>query len=216
MTASRPRLVLGDDHHLMVEALRTALAVKYDVLAVAYTADEILAAVEAHRPDLLLLDLSLPGRNGLELIPELIERSPATRIIVVTMHLDRVIAESSLRKGAQGFVPKDAGLEELDRAIQSVLCGESYISTRVPSSSNRVAMDATHAALAALTPRQHEIIRFVADGLTSTEIAKRLGLSERTVAFHRTNIRTKLGIDSDGGLLRYALMLGLHGDGATG
>ncbi|MCC7002582.1 MAG: hypothetical protein IT357_10545, partial [Gemmatimonadaceae bacterium] len=103
-----------------------------------------------------------------------------------------------------------------DRAIQTVLRGESYISTRVPSSSNRVAMDATHAALAALTPRQHEIIRFVADGLTSTEIAKRLGLSERTVAFHRTNIRTKLGIESEGGLLRYALLLRLNGDGATG
>jgi DNA-binding NarL/FixJ family response regulator len=103
-------------------------------------------------------------------------------------------------------------LEELDRAIQTVWRGESYISTRVPPSTNRVAMDATHAALAALTPRQHEIIRMVADGLTSTEIAKRLGLSERTVAFHRTNIRAKLGIESDGGLLRYALLLRLNGD----
>lgn len=200
----------------MVEALRTALAVTYDVVAVAYTAEGILAAVETHRPDVLLLDLSLPGRNGLELIPELLARSSATRIIVVTMHLDRVIAESSLRKGAQGFVPKDAGLEELDRAIQTVLRGETFVSTRVPASTNRVAMDASHAALAALTPRQHEIIRFIADGMTSTEIAKRLGLSERTVAFHRTNIRSKLGIDSEGGLLRYALMLRLHGDGAAG
>jgi two-component system NarL family response regulator len=212
MSESRLRLVLGDDHHLMVEALRTALSVKYDVVAIGYTAEEIVAAVRTQQPDLLLLDLSLPGRNGLELIPELLAHSSHTRIIVVTMHLDRLIAESSLRKGAHGFVPKDAGLEELDRAIQTVWRGESYISTRVPPSTNRVAMDATHAALAALTPRQHEIIRMVADGLTSTEIAKRLGLSERTVAFHRTNIRAKLGIESDGGLLRYALLLRLNGD----
>jgi len=210
MTAPRLRLVLGDDHHLMVEALRAALARKHQVVAVAHTADRIVEAVAAHRPDLLLLDLSLPERNGLEVIPEVLAVSPVTRIIIVTMHLDRVLAETSIQAGACGFVPKDAGLAELNRAIEAAMRGEVFMSTRVPNSTNRVSMRAAHAALAQLTPRQHEIIRLIADGVTSPEIAKRLGLSESTISFHRTNIRARLGVDSERGLMRYALMLRLN------
>lgn len=217
MTAPRWRLVLGDDHHLMVEALRSALSAKHEVVAVAHTAVEILAAVSAHRPDLLLLDLSLPERNGLEIIPDVRKLSPATRIIVVTMHLDRTLAETSLKKGASGFVPKDAGLDELDRAITTVMGGETFVSGRIPHSSNRVSLRAAHAALAQLTPRQHEIVRLIADGLTSGEIGKALGLTERTVTFHRTNIRAKLGVDSERGLIRFALMMQLDDrDGGEG
>ncbi len=205
--ARRIRIVLGDDHQLMVQAMRSALSARHDVVAVAHTAAEILSAVATHRPDLLLLDLSLPERNGLELIPDVRRTSPDTRIIVVTMHLDRVVAESTLAAGADGFVPKDAGLDELERAIDTVLAGETFMSRRVPPSSNRVSLKAAHAALAQLTPRQHEILRLIAEGLTSLEIGQRLGLSERTVAFHRTNIRQKLGVDSERGLIRYSVLV---------
>ena len=206
MTPSRLRLVIGDDHHLLAEALRAALAKKHEVCAVAYTAATILTTVTTHRPDVLLLDLSLPERNGLELLSDLRAAAPATRIIIVTMHVDRVLAETTLNAGAMGFVPKDAGLAELDRAIAAVMDGETFISTRVPNSTNRVSLRAAHAALALLTPRQQEIVRMIADGLTSVEIAKQLGLSISTVAFHRTNIRSKLGVDSASDLLRYALL----------
>ena len=206
MKAPRLRLVLGDDHHLMAEALRAALSRKHEVCAVAYTATTILAAVGTHQPDLLLLDLSLPERNGLELIPDVRAASPATRIIIVTMHVDRVLAETSINVGAMGFVPKDAGLAELDRAIQTVMDGDTFVSNRVPNSTNRVALRAAHAALALLTPRQQDIVRMIANGLTSAEIAKQLGLTLSTVSFHRTNIRAKLGVDSERGLMRYALL----------
>ena len=206
MTPSRLRLVIGDDHHLLAEALRAALSKKHEVCAVAYTAATILTTVTTHRPDVLLLDLSLPERNGLELLSDLRAAAPATRIIIVTMHVDRVLAETTLNAGAMGFVPKDAGLAELDRAIAAVMDGETFISTRVPNSTNRVSLRAAHAALALLTPRQQEIVRMIADGLTSVEIAKQLGLSISTVAFHRTNIRSKLGVDSASDLLRYALL----------
>lgn len=209
MNAPRTRIVLGDDHQLMVQAMRSALAAKHDIVAVAHTAGTILEAVRAHQPDVLLLDLSLPERNGLEVIPDVRDLSPGTRIIVVTMHLDRVLAESCLTAGAVGFVPKDAGLDELDRAITTVMEGREFVSSRVPPSSNRVAIRAAHAALSQLTPRQHEIVKLIAEGLTSVEIGKRLGLSERTVAFHRTNIRTKLGVDSERGLIRYAILVQL-------
>lgn len=212
MNIPRWRLVLGDDHHLMAEALRSALSAKHKIVAVAHTASQILAAVQAHRPDLLLLDLSLPERNGLELIPDVRELAPATKIIVVTMHLDRILAETSLNAGASGFVPKDAGLKELDRAITAVMGGETFISSRVPNSTNRVSLRAAHAALAQLTPRQHEIVRMIADGRTSAEIARLLGLTESTIAFHRGNIRTTLGVDSERGLIRYALLTQLELD----
>jgi len=210
MTESRYTIVLGDDHHLMVEALRTALSANHHVVAVAYTATEILAAVRDHCPDLLLLDLSLPERNGLELIPEVRMLSPRTRIVVVTMHLDRLLAERALAAGAGGFLPKDAGLEELEGTMRAVMGGATSISPRVPTSLNPVALTAAHAALVQLTPRQHEIIRLIAKGLTSQDIASRLGLSERTIAFHRANIRTRLGVDSTLGLMRYAVLLQLN------
>lgn len=209
--SGRLTIVLGDDHHLVVEALRSALKGKHQIVAVAHTASTILEAVRAHQPDLLLLDLSLPEKNGLEIIPEVRRAAPLTRIIIVTMHLDRVLADQSLAAGAMGFVPKDAGLEELDKAIHAVMRGVTFISPQVPAISNRVTLMAAHAALALLTPRQHEIVKLIAEGRTSAEIAKRLSLSEHTVAFHRRNIREKLGVDTTMGLMRYAVLLRLDG-----
>ncbi|MBX7118268.1 MAG: response regulator transcription factor [Gemmatimonadaceae bacterium] len=207
MPARRWRLVLADDHHLVLDALRTSLADRYDVVGVAQHARGILDEVERHHPDLLLLDLSLPERNGLELIPELRERSPRTRILVVTMMADRVIADRAIAAGASGFVPKDAGLAELELAITAVMRGGTFISDHVPQLSNRVSLVASHPALAALSPRQHEIILLITEGLTSAEIARKLGLTERTVGWHRTNIREKLGVDSPNGLVRFAVLL---------
>jgi two-component system nitrate/nitrite response regulator NarL len=213
--AIRHRIILGDDHHLMVEALRTALKSKHDIVAVAHTATEIVAAVAEHKPDLLLLDLSLPERNGLDIIPDIKRLSPDTRIIVVTMHLDRVLADSALTAGAAGFVPKDAGLEELQRAIHVVMRGATFVSPRVPATSTRMSLMAAHAALAQLTPRQHAIVRMIAEGQTSQEIAQALQISESTVAFHRSNIRAKLGVDSTMDLMRYAVLLQLDGPEAA-
>ena len=210
---SRPRLIICDDHHLMVEALRSALSTAYDVVAVAYDANEVLAAVANTPADCLLLDLSLPGQNGLELLPRMQRIAPDLPVIVVTMHLDRAVAETAMQAGARGFVPKDSGLEELEVAIATVLDGGIHLSPRLPPSTNRMALRAAHAGLAQLTPRQHEIVRLIAEGRTSPEIAKWLGLSQRTVAFHRTNIRTKLGIDSERGLLRFALLTRMSNDG---
>lgn len=209
--AGRVSIVLGDDHHLVVEALRSALKKKHAVVAVGYNAEEIIAAVREHQPDVLLLDLSLPERNGLEVIPDVRRAAPLTRIIIVTMHMDRVLAETCLAAGAMAFVPKDAGLEELDKAIGLAMRGMPFISPRVPAISNRVTLLAAHSALAQLTPRQHEIVRLIAEGKTSQEIARLLAISESTIAYHRGNIRDKLGVDSAMGLMRYAVLLQLDG-----
>lgn len=207
MTLPRPRLILADDHALFVEGLTRMLQPRYEVAGVAHDGEQLLDLLKSTRADCLLLDLSLPGRSGLDLLPEVRSTQPHLRILIVTMHLDRVLAEASLAGGAQGFVPKDSGIEELEVAIDEVLAGRRYLSPRVPKTTHRVSLGAKHLGFARLTPRQQEIVRLIGLGKTTAEIAARLGLSPSTVTFHRHNIRTSLGIDSEWGLIRYAVLV---------
>jgi DNA-binding NarL/FixJ family response regulator len=209
----RARLILADDHHLLVDALRAMLAKSFNVVGVAHEGDALLALLKKTDADCLLLDLGMPGRNGLELLPDIRALKPALKVLVVTMHLDRSLADAALQAGAHGFMPKDSGLEELSTAIGEVLAGRRYLSPRVPPITNRMSLGAAHLGLAQLTPRQHEILRLIGDGKTTAEMAEALGLSARTVGFHRTNIRKALGVDSEAGLTRWAVLFRL-GEGA--
>lgn len=213
MSRARARLILADDHHLLVEALRAMLAKSFSVVGVAHEGDALLALLKKTDADCLLLDLGMPGRNGLELLPDIRSLRPELKVLVVTMHLDRSLADAALQAGAHGFMPKDSGLEELETAIHEVLAGHRYLSPRVPPITNRMSLGAAHLGLAQLTPRQHEILSMIGDGKTTAEIAEALGLSARTVGFHRTNIRKALGIDSEAGLTRWAVLFRL-GEGA--
>lgn len=213
MSRARARLIIADDHHLLVEALRAMLAKSFSVVGVAHEGDALLALLKKTDADCLLLDLGMPGRNGLELLPDIRALKPALKVLVVTMHLDRSLADAALQAGAHGFMPKDSGLDELSTAIGEVLAGRRYLSPRVPAITNRMSLGAAHPGLAQLTPRQHEILRMIGDGKTTAEIAETLGLSARTVGFHRTNIRKALGIDSEAGLTRWAVLFRL-GEGA--
>lgn len=208
MTPPRPRLILADDHHMFVDSLSASLRRRrYDVVAVVYSGDELLDILRPGMADCLLLDLSMPGRNGLELLPDILATDPDLSVLVVTMHLDRVIADAVLDAGAHGFIPKDSTHTELDEAIRRVLAGEIYVSPRVPHITFGMGMGAPHAGLGQLTSRQIAILIMISEGCSSAEIARRLNLSERTIAFHRTNIRAKLGVgDSDHLLMRYAIL----------
>jgi DNA-binding NarL/FixJ family response regulator len=202
----RRRLVLADDHHLVVEGLRRLLQPRFDVVAVAYSGKELLGLLPRVRADCLLLDLSLPGVNGLDLMPDIRATQPGLKVVIVTMHVDRVLADALMHAGADGFVPKDSGIAELEHAIDEVLKGRRYVSPSVPKYSNRAGLGAEHAGYALLTPRQLEVIRLVGQGKTTPEIAVILGVSQRAITFHRADIRRKLGIDSEWGLLRWAIL----------
>jgi DNA-binding NarL/FixJ family response regulator len=213
----RARLFIADDHHLLVQALRTLLESHFHIAGVALSGDELLRQLPAARADALLLDLQMPGRSGLDLLPELTRAWPQLRILIVTMYVDRVLADAALAAGAHGFVPKDSPVEELVVALNEVLAGRRYVSPAVPRVSNRVAMGAQHLGLARLTPRQQEIVKLIGAGRTTSEIADRLGLSAHTVSFHRKNIRRTLGIDTDWGLVRYAILVTVgSGEGDSG
>ena len=211
------RLAIVEDDPIQAELLSDTLKAEgYEVVTFPEGQSALVALEGGALIDVVLADVTMPGLDGLSLCAALMSSRPDLPVIVVTMHLDRAVAETAMQAGARGFVPKDSGLEELEVAIATVLAGGVHLSPRLPPSTNRMALRAAHAGLAQLTPRQHEIVRLIAEGRTSPEIAKWLGLSQRTVAFHRTNIRTKLGIDSERGLLRFALLTRMSNDGEDG
>jgi len=211
------RLIIADDHRMVVQGLEQMLGQRFEVVGVAYAGDELLKLLQRTPADGLLLDLSLPGRSGLDILPEIRTLQPDLKVLVLTMHADRVLAEASLAAGALGFVPKDAGMEELKLALSEVLAGRRYVSPRVPKSSHRVGLDAMHASLARLTERQQAILRLLGEGLSSAEIGDKLGLSENTITFHRKRIRMILGLATEWELTREAILVHLatNGGGAT-
>lgn len=203
----RRSVLIADDHPLVSHGLRELLRATYSVVGTVGDGREVHDAVARTRPDVLLLDLSMPHRNGLELIPELVAAFPALRILVVTMHLDRTLADLALRGGAHGFIPKGASADELTQAIEEVLQGEIYVSPQIPRRGFRDGAALDDPTLDRLTPRQRQILELIGQGKSSVEIAEALSLSPRTIEFHRAQIRKSLGISSEAGLLRYAIML---------
>jgi DNA-binding NarL/FixJ family response regulator len=205
---ARPRLLLAEDHELFSEGLRAMLGTDYDVLAVVRDGGEVIEAVRRHHPDVLLLDLSLPHRTGMDLLGDLKALDPAPRVVIVTMHVDSVLVDAAIRLGASAFVPKDASVDELRAAIEEVLVGRRYVSPRLPRRA-RQGPELNRMGFSRLTPRQQAIVRMIGQGMSSEEIAATLGLSPFTISFHRKSIRRQLGLDSDWAMLRYAILVGL-------
>lgn len=211
----RPLVIIADDHPLVAQGLRALIAPFCDVVALIEDARQVVAAVEEHQPDLLLLDLSMPHKNGLELLVVVRERFPSLRVLVVTMHLDRALAEQAFINGADGFIPKEAPAEELQTAIVTVLHGRRYLSPRVPKRSFEDGKTLADARLERLTPRQREVVRLLGQGKTTPEIAVLLGLSVRTVEFHRAGARRALGVTTEWGLVRFAILARLGTPGSA-
>lgn len=202
-----PTLIIADDHALVVDSLRSRLTPTYEVVAVAADGDELLRVLRHKKAMCILLDLEMPGRHGLEIIPLIRRAAPSSRILVVTMFEDRVIADAALSAGAHGFVPKSAPVRELDVAIGEVLAGRTYCSARVARPGHRLGLGAEHLGLHRLTPRQQQIILLLGDGKSGKEISDVLHLSPSTVTFHRRNTMRVLGLRSESGLLRYAILV---------
>jgi DNA-binding NarL/FixJ family response regulator len=208
----RAAVLICDDHPLMSHGLRSLLKPAYMAVGVVNDGREVMNEIERTRPDILLLDLSMPHRNGLELLPDITAAFPALKVLVVTMHVDRALADLALQKGAHGFIPKEASAEELNGAIDAVLAGKLFISPRVPRRSFRDQAALQHPALDRLTPRHLQILRLIGDGKSTNEIADEIGVSPRTVEFHRASIRKALGITTEWGLMRFAIMLPPEGE----
>lgn len=206
---SRTRLLIVEDHPLVAQGLRALLAPRYDIVGIVRDPLRVLPTIGRVKPEVVLLDLSMPRRNGLELLPSIRETYPSVKVLIVTMHLDRALAEMAFKSGAHGFVPKESTAIELRGAIESVLKGEKYLSNRVPKRAFRDPEALGEPVLDRLTKRQVEILKLVAEGKNVAEIADIIGLSPRTVEFHRASIRRTLGITTEWNLVRWAILAGL-------
>lgn len=192
----------------MSQGIKALLRPSFVCVGVVNDGRELVSQVGKLKPEVLLLDLSMPNINGLELLPQVKQQYPDLKVLVVTMHVDRALADLSINSGANGFIPKEAGADELNAAIDHVLSSpKPFISPRIPRRSFRDGAAVEHPALDRLTPRHREILRMIGDGLSSQEMADAMGVSPRTVEFHRASIRKALGITTEWGLMRFAIML---------
>jgi DNA-binding NarL/FixJ family response regulator len=209
----KPRVLIADDHEMFSQGLKAMLAPHCRIVECVADGRDVIPAVLRHTPDVLLLDLSLPHRTGLDILGELKDAAAGVRVVVLTMHVDAVLVDAALRLGAWAFVPKNAEVEEVRTAITEVMHDRRYVSPRLPRQTWGEGTD--RMGFTELTTRQQEIVRMIGRGMTTEDIAAALGLSDFTVHFHRKNIRRKLGLESDFEMLRYAILVGLSEE-ATG
>ncbi|MDX6584013.1 MAG: two-component system, NarL family, response regulator NreC [Solirubrobacterales bacterium] len=205
-SADTVTVVIADDHELVRDGIRMVLEAEADIEVVAQAGDAEAGAryVLGHKPTILVLDLSMPGRPSLELMPQIIESSPSTSVIVVTMQNEPAFARQAFRAGAKGFVIKQSAADELIAAVRAVLAGQTYIN---PSLGARMAAEpeAPDGPPDDLTPRETEVLGLLALGYMNPEIADQLVLSVRTVETHRANIQRKTGISTRAELIAYAI-----------
>ncbi|NCA83314.1 MAG: response regulator transcription factor [Opitutae bacterium] len=199
-TAGKTTLLLVDDHAIVRQGLAALLAREADfaICAEAGTYEDGLAALRAHRPGCVVLDLSLRDRSGLEWIREVRAQGYAGHILVLSMHDESLYAEKALRAGAQGYVMKDQAEEALVAALRAVVAGQTYLSPAAEAllAGHSGGAEKEADGFAGLTARESEILCAIGGGLTTRDIAEKFGLSGRTVDAHRVNIKRKLGCGS--------------------
>ncbi|MEK6753764.1 MAG: response regulator transcription factor [Chloroflexota bacterium] len=210
------RVLLADDHAVLRSGLRLLLTSQneYDVVGEASSGTETLSLAEQLQPDLILLDLSMPALGGLDALPILRKLVPSARILILTMHDDPQYLRQALKHGASGYVLKKAADSELLSAMRSVLRGEVYVHpsmTRIlledmlPKSQSGDYKD----SWSSLSEREQEVVKMVALGHTSAEIAKQLNLSAKTIETYRARGMEKLGLQTRAALVKFALQEGL-------
>jgi DNA-binding NarL/FixJ family response regulator len=206
------RLLLADDHPVVREGLRALLEAEKDfaVVGQAESGDEVAGLVDRLQPDVVVLDLMMPGRSGLDVIDELADRSPPARILVLSMLQSDAYVFEALNHGASGYALKQAEASELPRAIRDVVAGRRYLSPALSERTMKVySRRARSDRYDILTAREREVLVLVAEGHTSVAIAERLFISPRTVETHRAHIMRKLGLRTHVELVRYALHQGI-------
>jgi two-component system response regulator NreC len=209
------RVVVADDHAIVRAGIRAVLGAADDVSIVAEADDgrAALDAVARHRPNVLLLDLTMPGLSGLEALARIREACATTAVLVLSMHTAAEFVRPALRMGARGYVVKGAGLDDLVHAVRVVASGARFLDPSVASVAEGDEIEPGRPAddLAQLTPREREILQLIAEGHTNKSIGDRLGLSAKTVDVHRTNLMRKLDLHSAQALTRFAIRRGLVG-----
>jgi len=210
------RVVLADDHHLVRKGFRALLSQEPDIEVVGEAVDgrEAMRTVERVHPDVLVMDLEMPGMSGLEAARQLKKRHGSVRVLVLTMHKDTERILNVLRAGAAGYILKDAAVSDLVDGIRMVHQGEVFLSPAISTQVMKGMLDRLEtkgmtSPLDALTNREREVLQLIAEGHSRREIAKWLYISPKTVDTHRANLMRKLDVKDDAALVRLAIRCGL-------
>lgn len=218
MTTRKPTVLLADDHAILLDSLKTLLSPEYDVVGTVTDGRTLVESASALSPDIVVTDIAMPGLNGLDALVQLRRRAPGARLIVLSMNEDADTASEAMRRGAAGYVAKAAAGPQLFEALRDVLAGRTYVSpglaptpagapaTRGPGGPGRRPLSA----------RQREVLQLLAEGRSMKEAADALGLTPRTIAFHKYSMMEQLGLKTSAELIRYALVLGLVPGGPPG
>ena len=208
-------ILIADDHDVVRLGLRRLLEAESDLAVVGEVADglQAVAEVERLRPDVLILDLMMPGLNGVEVIRQLSKRVPATRIVVLSMHANEAYVVEALRNGASAYVLKGSAGVDVVEAVRAALNGEQFLSPPLSGGAIQAYIEKAKRSAAdaydSLTTREREVLQLGAQGRTNAEIAERLCISRRTVETHRANGFQKLGLRNQTDLVRFALRRGI-------
>lgn len=212
---STTRILLADDHALVRAGLKRLLEQVEGLIIVgeAATGLELLTLVSSTRPNLVLLDIAMPGLTGLDLLPRIRREHPTVAVLMLSAHANEEYMHRAMDRGAAGYVTKDSSVAELETAIRTILAGNRHFGTRIQSrpaaSEVQSGTRETDAQLESLTGRQREILQLIAESRSTKEIAFQLSLSTKTVEAHRAQIMDRLNIRDVAGLVRFAIRVGL-------
>jgi DNA-binding NarL/FixJ family response regulator len=205
---SRPRVLLADDHRIVAEGLKALLSPDLDLLGIVEDGEALVEAARTLRPDIIVADIAMPRLNGFEALARIRQEDPTVRVVFLTMHREPAYARRALDTGASGFVVKHSAPAELMVAIRAALAGDTYVSPALADETLPQAQRGTRVhgeGRGALTPRQQEILRLLAEGLSAKEIGRRLGISPRTVEFHKSQMMDALDLTNSAQLIRWAI-----------
>jgi len=202
-----PRLMLADDHTILVEAFRKLLESQYEIVATVSDGRALLETAPQHNPDVIVVDIGMPLMNGLEAGLRLKELMPTVKLIFLTMNDDPDLAAEAMRSGASGYLLKSSAIDELTHAIRLALKGKSYVTPQIASGIQKsfIKNPRVRGLAKALTPRQREVVQLLAEGRSMKEVASVLKVTPRTVAFHKYRVMEELNIETTAELIQFAI-----------
>jgi DNA-binding NarL/FixJ family response regulator len=212
----KTRVIIADDHSIIREGLKSLLEKKgADVIAIAKNGREAIALAKAHRPDVVMMDISMPGLNGMEATAAIKKEVPTAKVIALSMHSDKQIIDKMFASGASGYILKESAFSELYVAIQEVGKGNFYLTPSVArmyvdtGGSNIFKRIQDIPKYKEISKKEREVLQLVAEGKKTRDIAEKMGLSIKTIETHRRNIMKKLSIFSIAGLTKFAIKEGI-------
>lgn len=208
----RPTVLLADDHRMVAEGLRTLLSAEFDLVGVVEDGIALVEAARSLKPEVIVADITMPRLNGIDALARLREDNPQVRVVFLTMHQDPAYARRALDAGASGYVLKHSAPAELSAAIWAALQGKTYVTPTLAGEllqARRQEPAPTPDPLAMITPRQRDVLRLFAEGRSAKQVAIALGISTRTVEFHKYQMMETLGVRTNAELVHFAIKHGV-------